>query len=54
MRAATREDDLEFIEAIVTEMLKLSLRANFRTLVYILGMAKVAAAEARRGKAPPK
>jgi hypothetical protein len=54
VRAATREDTLEFIEAMVTEMLKLSLRANFRTLVYILGMAKVAAAEARRGKSTHK
>jgi len=47
-----REEELEFLEAMITEMLKLSLRANLRTLVYLLGMAKVAAAEARRGNTP--
>lgn len=47
----SREEQLELLETMVTEMLKLSLRANLRTLVYLLGMAKVAAAEARRGRA---
>ena len=46
----TREEQLEFLEAMVTEMLKLSLRGNFRSLVYLLSMTKVAAAEARRNK----
>jgi hypothetical protein len=45
----SREQELEFMETMVTELLKLSLRANLRTLVYLLSMAKVAAAEARRG-----
>ena len=40
----TREEQLEFLEAMVTEML------NFRSLVYLLSMTKVAAAEARRNK----
>ncbi len=46
----SRKDDLDFIEAMVTEMLKLSLRANLRSLVYLLSMAKVAAAEERRSR----
>ncbi len=46
----SRKDDLEFIDAMVTEMLKLSLRANLRSLVYLLSMAKVAAVEARRSQ----
>jgi hypothetical protein len=46
----SQADDLEFMEAMVTEMLKLSLRANLRSLVYLLGMAKVAAIEARRSQ----
>jgi hypothetical protein len=40
--------DIEFLDAMVTEMLKLSLRSNLRSLVYLLSMAKVAAMEARR------
>jgi hypothetical protein len=44
----SRKDDIELIDVMVTEMLKLSLRANLRTLVYLLSMAKVAALEARR------
>lgn len=50
----SHEERLEFVEAMITEMLKLSLRANLRTLVYLLGMAKVAAAEARRCNADGK
>ena len=44
----SREEQLELMETMITEMLKLSLRANLRTLVYLLSMAKVAALEARR------
>lgn len=47
----SREEQLEFLESMVTEILKLSLRANLRTLVYLLSIAKVATAEARRGPA---
>jgi hypothetical protein len=43
-----REQDLEFLESMITELLKLSFRGNFRELVFLLGMAKVATAEARR------
>ena len=45
------DEQLEFFETMITEMLKLSLRANLRTLVCLLSIAKVAAAEARRGQA---
>jgi hypothetical protein len=41
------------MDAMITELLKLALRANFRDLVFLLGMAKVATAEARRGTRPP-
>lgn len=44
----SRKDDIKLIDAMITEMLKLSLRANLRSLVYLLSMAKVAALEARR------
>lgn len=44
----SRKDDIELIDAMITEMLKLSLRANLRSLVYLLSMAKVAVLEARR------
>jgi hypothetical protein len=47
----SREEQLDFLESAITEILKLSLRANLRTLVYLLSIAKVAAAEARRGQA---
>ena len=46
----SREEQLDFLDSMVTEILKLSLRANLRTLVYLLSIAKVAAAEARRGQ----
>lgn len=46
----SRKEDIEFIDSMVTEMLKLSLRANLRSLFYLLSMAKVAALEARRSR----
>jgi hypothetical protein len=41
------KDDIELIDVMITEMLKVSFRANPRSLVYLLSMAKLAALEAR-------